>query len=358
MPVDSEERGPMARDEAERTMIIAEMAWAHNGLVENALELLRGAKAAGADALGIHVTSVPDYMTPDYRCSDGVTTSDRSVGEIYRYLERLNLSYAEWDRVFAEARACGLGLCAMCNDEPSLEYVQRAGPTMYVIAAACFAELEFVRSIGRQRKPTVLRIGGATLGEIERVTDTLRAEGTSDITLLHGIQLYPTDIRQLNLAALATLKMTFGCKVGLADHIDGDLEVARVLPLLALPYGATMLEKHITIDRALKHEDFEAALDIGNFKRFVGFVREAERSLGRGTLGVLSEADLKYRRVSRKKIVARRAIRRGQTIGREDIAFKRSDRGAEPCEIDMLIGRVATRDVEVNDGLDLDAARS
>ncbi len=335
-----------------RTYVIAEMAWAHNGSADVALDLVRGAKAAGADAIGIHVTSLPDYMVPQYKCVDGVTTSDRSVGEIYQYLEKLNLRQEDWARVFADAKRVGIDLCVMCNDRPSLEFVRQHQPEAYVLAAACFTETDLVKAIGRERRPVVLRVGGATLAEIDRAIGLLRAEGAGDITLLHGIQLYPTDIALMNLRAITTLQTTFRCKVGLADHIDGGDPAALTLPLLALPLGAAAIEKHITVDRALKHEDFEAALGIAEFTRFVEGIRRAELALGTGSFGDLTDADRKYRRVSRKKTVARRAIARDTRITADMIAFKRADAGMDVGDSDALIGRTAARDIEMDEGLD------
>jgi sialic acid synthase SpsE len=336
-----------------RITIIAEMAWAHNGDPNVALGIVNGAKRAGADALGIHLTSLPHYMVRHYRCVDGVTTSDRTVSEIYRYLEKLSLDVDAWTAVFRRSEAIGLPLCVMCNDEPSLELAVRHDPAMYALAAACFTELEFVRNIGRLGKPVILRIGGATLGEIEAVIDVLRSAGAGPVTLLHGIQLYPTGVEHLTLSAIPKLRQVFRCPVGLADHVDGGRDEALYLPLLAVPMGAAIIEKHITIDRALKHEDFEAALGVDEFQRFVAMVRLAEQAIGQCRVGELTEGDLKYRRVSRKRAVARREIPAGTRISESDIAFKRSDSGVDPSQIHLLVGRTASRNIAMDEGLEI-----
>jgi len=170
---------------------------------------------------------------------------------------------------------------------------------------------------------------------------------------LHGIQLYPTDTGLLNLSALAVLKTAFNAPVGLADHIDGGLQEAQMLPLLAIPYGISVIEKHITLDRALKHEDYEAALGIAEFARFTELVRLAEGVIGSGTISALTPAELKYRRVSRKRAVARRSLAKGTVIATNDITFKRSDHGLDASEATLLIGRTLKCDVSLDDGLDL-----
>jgi len=196
-------------------------------------------------------------------------------------------------------------------------------------------------------------IGGASLGEIDQTVRLVRESGNQDFVLLHGIQLYPTDLSCLNLSALRVLQTVFNCPVGLADHIDGGSELAPVLPLLALPYGATVIEKHITLDRELKHEDFEAALGVGEFRRFVEHIRRAEMAIGNGAVGALTPADLKYRRVSRKRIVLRAPLSKGVVLSRDHLTFKRSDYGAEPSQLSLLVGRTLHCDVDKDEGVDL-----
>lgn len=337
--------------------IIAEMAWSHTGSVDNALAMVRGAKAAGANAIGIHLTSLPDYMVRGYQASAGRAVSDTgapSTTAIYDYLERIALNEADWKIVIASARAAGLELVTMCNDEPSVDLAERLGGVdHHVIAAACFTEYSLIRKLAKTGRPLILRIGGATIPEIEEVVRIVREEGATSITLLHGIQLYPTPLEQINLSAIPSLAKRFGCPVGLADHIDGSLPEAITLPALALPYGATIIEKHITVHRDMQLEDYEAALGIEQFAQFVAYLRLAETALGTGDIRGDSDADKRYRNVSRKRVVARRPIAAGSIISNEDLAFKRSDYGLEAGRAQSLVGMRATRALRPDDGIEL-----
>jgi N,N'-diacetyllegionaminate synthase len=339
-----------------KTYIIAEMAWAHNGSLDTAIQILLGAKKAEADAIGVHLTSMPDYMVPHYRCLDGQTLSARQGNDeeqIYRYLRQLNLKQEDWKKFFQLAVELGIEVCAMCNDQASLSFARSQGAiSLYAISAACFTERDFVLEIAREKTPLVLRIGGATLGEIEQTLNLIRQANDEEIVLLHGIQLYPTDTRLLNLSALAALKVSFQCAVGLADHIDGGLDEALFLPALAIPYGATVIEKHITLDRTLKHEDYEAALGVEEFQRFVRNIQLAELAIGKGGLVTGTPADLEYRRVSRKRTVASRSLSQGSVITRFDVVLKRSDHGLDPGQLELLIGRTLRFDVSADEGLD------
>lgn len=338
--------------------VIAEMAWSHDGDLATGIQIFRGAKEAGADAVGVHITDMHELMVKDYRCLDGQTLSKKdtqdSPATIFDYLEKINTSKEDWAKLFTVAREIGLHICAMPSDVASLKFVRRFSPEMYAISAAVFTELDLVRLIAAERKPTVLRVGGATLGEIEQVLNIFRQEGNDDVVLLHGVQMYPTDIEDLNLKMLPSLRNTFGCHVGLADHIDGGDALALSLPLLAIPLSAVIIEKHITDDRSKKREDYEAALGTKEFGDFVKLMRQAEKSLGSGNRKQLSEAELKYRRVVRKKVVAARPIAKGHIISSEDITCKRADHGGDPTMMFLYLGRKACTPIDVDEGVELD----
>lgn len=340
------------------TYIIAEMAWSHDGELDTGIQIFRGAKEAGADAVGVHITDVPELMVRDYRCLDGQTLSkgqdEAPPASIFEYLKKKNTSKQDWEKLFAFAREIGLHICAMCNDVASFNFVRGFHPEIYAVASAAFTELDFVRLIAAERKPTVLRIGGATLGEIEQIVNIFHQEENEDIILLHGIQMYPTDIEDINLRMLPSLKGIFGCNVGLADHIDGANTLALILPALALPLGAVIIEKHITDDRAKEREDYESALGISEFSEFVKIIRQTEKALGTGERKALSEAELKYRRVVRKKIVAAKPIARGHIITSEDIKCKRSDYGGDPALSFIYIDRKARTAIEADQGISID----
>jgi len=329
--------------------IIAEMAWAHDGLVEKAKKIVKGAADAGADAISLHITSIKDYMVKDYGCSAGQTLSvGKRKENIYNYLDRINLKNSDWEELFSYAKSLGLVICVMPNDIQSLRLCEKLGADSYVIAAACFVEENLVSEVAKQKKPMILRIGGATLGEIESTVNLIREQGTEDMILLHGFQLYPTKIEDTQLRLIPSLKTVWGLPVGLADHMDAESSMAVVVPLVALAFGANVIEKHITHDRKLRGEDFVSALNPDEFKKLVEYVREIEKSFGSPAIEPLSEGELSYRQVSRKRTVATRLIRKGERITQEDMALKRADDGIYPDETGLIIGRTASRDIKEN----------
>lgn len=327
--------------------VIAEMAWSHDGSLAKAKKIVKGTSDAGADAISVHITSIKDYMVKAYGSAAGQTLSAGKEQEIiYDYLNRVNLKDNDWKQLFTYTKGLGVAICAMPNDLQSLKLCQRLAPDAYVIAAACFVEENLVIEVARQKKPVILRIGGATLGEIEATANRIREQGNEDIILLHGFQSYPTKIENTRLRLIPSLKALFGLPVGLADHIDAESHLAMVVPLVALGFGANVIEKHITHDRSLKGEDFESALNPADLKKLVSDIREIEKSLGSTAFGPLSAEEVRYRRVSRKRTVATRLIKKGEKITEKDFAFKRTDDGIYPDEGKFIIGRTASEDIK------------
>ena len=343
--------------------VIAEMAWSHNGVLENALKIMRGAKKAGANAVGIHLTDMPTYMVESYKCLAGVTLSDteqESSGDsIYSYLEKINLSQDEWMVINAAAVNEGIPLAVMCNDEASFEFSKKMNVSYYVISAACFLEFDFIKKIALHSNDIILRVGGATLNEIRRVVDLIvEVNANSSIVLLAGVQLYPTPIEELHLRSILSLQKIFPSKnisIGLADHIDGDDESAAILPCLALAYNISFIEKHITTDREEKLEDYEAALGIEQFANFIKKIRLSEKALGDGSLEYLTnDTYQKYRDVARKKIVASQFIHKGETLTVDNLAFKRSDYGCALELLNSVLGKKVLKAIPKDCGIELE----
>ena len=155
---------------------------------------------------------------------------------------------------------------------------------------------------------------------------------------MHGYQAFPTKIEESNLEFLKTLKEKFGQPVGFMDHVDGSDPLSQILPLVAIGFGASVIEKHITLDRKAKGIDYESALEPPAFKEFVSKVRKMEQAIGKGVCN-FSEDEKQYRKRMKKSIVAREAIPKNVTIKREMVAFKRGREGISPMEVEKIIGK-------------------
>jgi N,N'-diacetyllegionaminate synthase len=340
--------------EGHSAFIVAEMAWSHDGSVDKAKKIVKAAADAGADAINFHITSLADYMIPMYGAGRGRVSAGKDVSHIYDYLNSINIRPKDWREIFQYARDLNLLISTLCNDAPSVDLASTLGQDIYVIPSACLCEDVFLAKVAREKKPIFIRVGGSYLGEMEKAIFLIMENGNDQIALVHGFQNYPTKLEDANLKFLSSLKQIFGMPVGFADHTDGGTEIALMVPLLALAFGANILEKHITYDRSAKGEDFESALDPAIFKKFVSNVREIEKTFGSAAVQIFSEDALNYRQVVKKRTVARKDIKAGERITEEMITFKRADEGMSPEESRYVLGRLAKSNIRMNDPLSWD----
>lgn len=346
--------GDRAIGDGQPTFIIAEMAYSHDGSVDKARTIIWGAAEAKADAINFHITSIEDYMVPQYTGGRGRITAGKDRQCVYDYLSDISLSQEAWRELFAYARNHHLSISAMCNDLPSVEFTSQLEPDMYGIHSACLAEQDLVTAVASKRKPVFLKIGGTYLGEIERAVRLIEQAGNHDIALMHGIQNYPTRLEDMHLCYIQSLKQIFGLPVGFADHTDGGSELAMIMPLVAVASGANVIEKHVTHDRSLKGVDFESALDPQGLRRLVRNLRQIEKAFGSPAARPFSGAEADYRQSAKKRTVARNTLEKGEKITGDKIAFKRSDDGVYPDESQYLIGRTVNTKVQKNEAITWD----
>jgi N,N'-diacetyllegionaminate synthase len=336
-----------------KIFVVAEMAWAHDGSLEKAKKIILGASNAGADAINLHVTSLAHYMVENYGSGEGRlsnTTIEKS--SVYNYLEKINLSFSDYKILGAYAKELGLKLSVMCNDLESLNYVSKeVKPDLLMIHPSCITDDDFVQKNAEQGIPLVIYCGGLLLGEIERAITLCTKAGNSQLILQHGFQSYPTLIEDNNLRYLATLKNLFDYPIAFGDHTDGGDPFALIVPLLAIPYGIKIIEKHITFDRNEKGEDYESALDLTTFPIFVDYLRKSEMALGSSTLRPLSERELKYRQVVLKKATVNCNLKKGENLLPSHITYKRSDNGILPAEMNQILNNRVCLNKDLTKGM-------
>jgi len=331
--------------------IVAEMAWSHDGSEDKAKKIIKAASDAKADAIKFHITSLEDYMVPQYGSGKGRVSAGKEERRIYDYLKSINLDRKAWKELFSYAKERGLLICTMCNDLPSFQFTSKLDPDIYDIHSSCLSDEDFIKEVAKEMKPVFLGIGASTLGEIEKAISWIKETGNSNIALIYGFQSYPTRLEDMHLRYIQSLKQMFSLPVGFADHTDGGSELALITPLVALPFGANIIEKHVTYDRSARGEDFESALDPHNLKKLVQLVREVEKAFGYPAVRPFSEQELNYRQVSKKRAVAKVDIKKNEKITKDKIAFKRSDEGVYPEESKFLVGRTAKCDIKKDEGL-------
>lgn len=325
-----------------RTLIIAEVGVNHNGDLALAKKLVAGAAAAGADLVKfqsfITAKSI-SLQAPKAQYQKGSTDPSESQFEMVRKLE---LSKADHDALIAECCRHGIGFFSTSFDTESFDMLIKLGLDRVKIPSGEITNLPFLRHVARYDKPVILSTGMATLGEIEAALEILEQAGTSRerITVLHCTTEYPTPMVDVNLRAMLAIRDAFSVAVGYSDHTPG-IEVA----IAAVALGATVIEKHFTLDRNLPGPDHKASLEPAELKAMVAAIRNIEQALGDG-IKRPSPSEAKNKPIARKSLVAACAIRAGEVFSEANLAVKRPGTGLSPMRWDEVLGRKAPRDFE------------
>ena len=326
-----------------RTYIIAEAGVNHNGSLELAKKMIDAAVDAGADVIKFQTFKAEKVVSKYAQKAEyqkKTTPADESQLEM---IKKLALDAAAHRTLIDYCKNKNIRFLSTPFDLESIDLLNELGLDIFKIPSGEIRNLPYLRKIGALKKEIILSTGMADLGEIEDALDVLIGAGTKlkDITVLHCNTEYPTPIEDVNLRAMLTIKAAFpGVQVGYSDHTEG-IEV----PIAAVGMGATIIEKHFTLDKNMEGPDHKASLEPHELKAMVRAIRNIEKALGNG-IKKPSPSELKNKPIARKSIVAARDIRKGEPFTEENLTVKRPGTGISPMRWDEVIGQVAQKDYE------------
>jgi len=328
--------------------IIAEIGVNHNGDYALAEKMILAARDAGANVVKFQ-TEKPQLITSQYapKADYQLEITNKQESQL-AMLEKLMFDY----EVFG-------GLKKFCDENaiifatspfgiPCLEYLTGLDLPFIKIPSGEITNLPYIIEIAKFKKPVILSTGMSEMHEIENAIAVLQKYGANEITLLHCNTQYPTPFVDVNLRAMETLRKTFGLPVGYSDHTVG-IEV----PIAAVAMGATVIEKHFTLDRNMQGPDHKASMEPGDFATMVKAIRNIEIALGDGKKGVTS-SEKGNKVVARKSIVASRPIDKGETFTTENITTKRPGNGISPMRWFDILGENAKRDFAYDELIEVD----
>ena len=323
-----------------RTLIIAEAGVNHNGDLALARQLIDVAAVAGADLVKFQTFTADRLATRTAQKADYQNRTTTSTESQHEMLSRLELTDAMHHELIAHCATRNIDFFSTGFDIESVDLLVRHGQNHFKIPSGEITNLPYLRHIGRLGKSVILSTGMANLGEIEAAIDALEAAGTprAMLTVLHCTTEYPTPMAEVNLRAMLSIHAAFGVAVGYSDHTQG-IEVA----IAAVAMGATVIEKHFTLDRNLPGPDHKASLEPAELNAMVAAIRNIEVALGDG-IKRLTTSEARNRPVVRKSLVASRAIKSGALFTAENITAKRPATGISPMRWDEVIGKTALRD--------------
>ena len=329
-----------------KTYIIAEMSANHNQHKDIALETIKAAKKAGADAIKIQ-TYTSETMTLDCDKPDFVLGKGLWEGDTYFQLYRKAYTPWEWhEEIFHVAKEEGITCFSTPFDKTAVDFLEDLGNPIYKIASFEITDIPLIKYIAQKNKPIILSTGVATEEDIVLALDTIRAEGNNDITLLKCTSAYPAPLEDANLLTIPDMKRRFGVKVGLSDHSEGS-----VVPMTAVALGAEVVEKHFIIDRSIGGPDSAFSMEAEEFARMAESVRNVEKSLGK----VFYPTDpwsIKGREHSRSLYVAE-DMKSGDIITEINVRCVRPGFGLHPRYLQEVIGKRVNRDLEKGERFNL-----
>jgi len=330
-------------------MIIAEAGVNHNGDIRIALELVRAASEAGADAVKFQTFRADDLVTPDTAKADYQKQHTDAGESQHTMLRKLELSHDDHHSLIEACREQGITFLSTGFDTHSLTFLKSLEMPVYKIPSGELTNLPLLRQVAGFGKPVIMSTGMASLEEIGASLEALEQAGVTrpEVTLLHCTTQYPTPMQNVNLRAMLTLGEAFsGVRIGYSDHTLG-IEV----PIAAAALGARVLEKHFTLDRSMDGPDHAASLEPGELKSMVTSVRNIALAMGSGIKEPCAD-ELSTRAVARKAIVAARPIKEGEVFSEQNLTVKRSGRGISPMLWDELLGSAASRDYPKDEAIE------
>ena len=321
------------------TFVIAEAGVNHNGSVDLAKKLVDCAVKAGADAVKFQTFKADALVSKaakkaEYQIQDAVSNETQ-----YEMLKRLELSWEDYSDLIAYSKCHGIEFLSTPFDLESIDFLHEMGMGIFKIASGELINIPYLRRIGALQKEIFLSTGFASLGDIELALCTLEDAGTDRdrITVLHSTSSYPAPMASVNLKAIKTISAAFRVKVGFSDHSVG-CEAA----VAAVALGATVIEKHFTLDKTMDGPDHKASMEPDELIKFVDSIRRVEAALGDGVKRP-SEAELPNIEVARKSIVANTSISTGELFTEDNLTTRRPGDGISSKYWDMLIGKRARR---------------
>ena len=330
-----------------KSFIIAEMSANHNQHLSIALNTIRAAKKAGADAVKIQ-TYTADTLTlkcskPDFVLGDGLWK-----GETFYSLYQKAYTPWEWHKeIFRVAKEEGITCFSTPFDKTAVDFLETLNNPIYKIASFEITDIPLIKYIASKHKPIILSTGIATEEDIRLALETIHSEGNQDITLLKCTSAYPAPIDDANLLTIPDMKRRFGVKVGVSDHTLGS-----IVPMTAVALGAEIIEKHFIIDHSIGGPDSEFSMDENEFAQMVRSVREVEKAIGQVSYPT-DISTIKGRDYSRSLYVAEN-IRKGEIITEQNVRSVRPGFGAHPKYLPELIGKKVNQDLEIGTRFSLD----
>lgn len=334
-----------------KVLIIAEAGVNHNGNLDNAFKLIDAAVDAGVDYVKFQTFKSENLVAKSAKKADyQIQNTGNSTDSQYQMLKKLELSHENHEALIAYCKQKNIRFFSTAFDLDSLAYLKEIGLDLVKIPSGEITNLPYLRKAAKLFKQVILSTGMCTMEDIEAAISVFLKEGISknDITILHCNTEYPTPMSDVNLKAMLSIQKEFGTDIGYSDHTLG-IEV----PVAAVALGASVIEKHFTLDNKMEGPDHAASLEPHQLKEMVKAIRNIEQAISGDGRKKPSPSEMKNIEVARKSIVASAMILKGELFTEENLSIKRPGTGISPMKWDEVIGKVADKDYKSDELIQL-----
>jgi len=325
------------------TFIIAELSANHGGKIETAKETIKAAKEIGANAIKLQTytadTITLDCDKEDFIIKGGTLWDDKKLYDLY---VEAALPWEWHQELFDYAKDIGIDIFSTPFDKSAVDFLEEFNPSAYKIASFEITDYELIRYTAAKGRPIIISTGIATIDEIQDAVDICRSEGNNEIVLLKCTSAYPAPLEEANLKMIPNLAETFGVISGFSDHTIGS-----TAPIVAVSFGAKVIEKHFILDKSIGGADAEFSMDKEGFSKMIIAIRETEKLLGKIDYS-LDEKRKQSRRFSRSLYVAK-DITVGDIFTEENIRSVRPGYGMHPKYLNDVLGKVSAKDYKYGD---------
>ena len=354
----------------DRVLIIAEAGVNHNGSIEIAKQMVDKAVDAGVDIIKFQTFKSEKLVSKAARQAEYQQRNIGKQGEgQLEMLKKLELSHQDHEELIAYCNKKGIRFFSTAFDMESIDYLHSLNMGLWKIPSGEITNYPYLRKIASYGEPIILSTGMCELSDIEAAVNVINEfwptaksqkpiansqlptansqqltansqQPTADITILHCNTEYPTPYQDVNLKAMLEIAETFKVKIGYSDHTQG-IEV----PIAAVALGASVIEKHFTLDKTMEGPDHKASLEPEELKAMVQAIRHIEQALGTGHK-TISESERKNIEIARKSIVAACPIKAGELLTEDNLTVKRPGTGISPMRWNEVVGTFAVKDFE------------
>lgn len=331
-----------------KCIIVAEMSANHGGSKDLAIETIKAAKRAGADAIKMQTytadTITLDCNKPDFIINEGSIWDGRTFYELYQK------AYTPWEwhnELFKVAHEEGLICFSSPFDKTAVDLLESLNAPMYKIASFEITDIPLIEYAASKMKPMIMATGIAKMEDIQLAVDACRKVGNNDITLLKCTSAYPSPVEEANVVMIRDLAERFGVKAGLSDHTIG-----AMVPVLAVANGAVMIEKHFILNKQVESEDATFSMDEQEFRDMVQKVRLAEAAMGK--IDYTLTEKMKGSRTACRSLYVAEDMKVGDVITEKNVRSVRPGYGLHPKYLPELLGKRVNRDIEKGTRFSLD----